>query len=89
MLNSEIEGKHATQICQAFNSLRQEIQPVASASPSKNGIMNIENAPKEIVKSVVDLANLAKELMDENQELSVQQELERLFPSTRSGGRGG
>ena len=51
--------------------------------------MNIENAPKEIVKSVVDLANLAKELMDENQELSVQQELERLFPSTRSGGRGG
>ena len=62
---------------------------MASASPSKNGIMNIENAPKEIVKSVVDLANLAKELMDENQELSVQQELERLFPSTRSGGRGG
>ena len=49
--------------------------------------MNIENAPKEIVKSVVDLANLAKELMDENQKLSVQQELESLFPSTRGGGR--
>ena len=49
--------------------------------------MNIENAPKEIVKSVVDLANLVKELMDENQKLSVQLELERLFPSTRSGGR--
>ena len=49
--------------------------------------MNIENAPKEIVKSVVDLANLAKELMDENQKLSVQLELERLFPSTRNGGR--
>ena len=51
--------------------------------------MNSENAPKEIVKSFTDLENMAKGLTDENQEPSVQQELERLFPSTRAGGRGG
>ena len=32
---------------------------------------------------------MAKGLMDENQHLSFKQELERLFPSTRGGGRGG
>ena len=47
--------------------------------------MNSENAPKEIVKSFIDLANMAKGIIDENQQPSVQQELERLFPST--GGR--
>ena len=35
------------------------------------------------------MANLAKRLMDEKQQSSVQRELERLFPSTRGGGRGG
>ena len=35
----------------------------------------------------IDLANMAKELMDENQEPSVTQELRRLSPSTRGGGR--
>ena len=51
--------------------------------------MNSENAPKEIVKSFIDLAKMAKGLVDENQQPSVQQELERLFPSARGGGRGG
>ena len=50
--------------------------------------MNSEDDPKEIVKSFIDLANMAKGLMDENQQPSVQQELQRLFPSTRGGGRG-
>ena len=57
--------------------------------PFANEIMNSENDPKEIVKSFVDLANMAKGMMDKNQQQSVHQELERLFPSTRSGGRGG
>ena len=51
--------------------------------------MNSENTPKEIVLAFVDLADMAKGLMDENQQPSVQQELERLFPSARGGGRGG
>ena len=39
--------------------------------------MNSENVlRKEIVKSFIDLANVAKGLMDENQQPSVQQELE-------------
>ena len=33
--------------------------------PLVNGIMNSENAPKEIVKSFIDLINMAKELMDD------------------------
>ena len=38
----------------------------------------------------IDLTNLAKGLINENQQLSVEQELERLFPSTRRvGGRKG
>ena len=50
-----------------------------------NRIMNSENAPKDVVKSFIDLANIAKRLTDETR---VQQELERLFHSTRGGGRG-
>ena len=41
------------------------------------------------MKSFIDLANMAKGLMNENQQLFVQQEFERLFPSTRGGGSGG
>ena len=49
--------------------------------------MNSENTQKEIVKSFIDLANMAKGLMDENQQQSPKQELERLLPSTRGGGK--
>ena len=42
--------------------------------------MNNENVPKEIVKSFIDLGNMGK-----GQIPSIQQELEKLFPSTRSG----
>ena len=41
------------------------------------------------MKSFTDLANMAKGFLDENQQLFVQQELERLFSSTWGGGRGG
>ena len=51
--------------------------------------MNSENAPKEIVQSFIDLVNMAKWLMDENQQPSVTQELGKLFPSIRGGGRRG
>ena len=51
--------------------------------------MNSENAPKEIVQSFIDLVNMAKWLMDENQQPSVTQELGRLFPSIRGRGRRG
>ena len=54
-----------------------------------NGIINSENVPKEIVKSFIDLTNIAKSLVDENQQPSVKQEFERLFPSKRGGERGG
>ena len=47
--------------------------------------MTSENVSKEMVKSFIDLANRTKGLMDENQRPSVQQELEKLFPSTRGG----
>ena len=57
--------------------------------PLGSGIISSENAPKEIVKSFVHMANMAKGLMNENPQPSVQQELERLLPSTRGGGRGG
>ena len=36
-------------------------------------------------KSFIDLANMAKRVMHENQQPSVQQELEKLLPSTRGG----
>ena len=50
-------------------------------------MMNSENAPKEIVQSFIDLVNMAKWLMDETQQPSVTQELGRLLPSIRGGGR--
>ena len=54
-----------------------------------SGIMSKENAPKKIVQSFIDLVNMAKWLMDENQQPSVTQELGRLFPSIRGRGRRG
>ena len=47
-----------------------------------NGIMNTENTPKQIVESFIDLSNMIKGLIDENQQPYIQQELKRLFPST-------
>ena len=41
------------------------------------------------MQSFIDLVNMAKWLMDENQQLSVTQESGRLFPSIRGGGRRG
>ena len=52
-------------------------------------MMNSENAPKEIVQSFKDLVNMAKWLMDENQQPFVTQELGRLFAIIRGGGRRG
>ena len=51
--------------------------------------MNSENAPKEILQTFIDLVNMAKGLMDENQQPSVLQELGRLFLSSRVGGERG
>ena len=52
-------------------------------------MMRSENAPKRIVQSLIDLVNMAKRLVDENQQPSVTQELGKLFPSIRGrGGRG-
>ena len=48
--------------------------------------MNSGNAPKEILQPFVDLVNMAKGLMNENQQPSVLQELGRLFVSTSGGG---
>ena len=39
--------------------------------------MNCENASKEIVQWFIDLMNMAKGLMDENQQPSITQELRR------------
>ena len=47
-------------------------------------MMNSENAPKEIVQSFIDLVNMAKWLIDENQK-----HLGRLFPSITGAGRRG
>ena len=52
-------------------------------------MMNNENASKKIVQSLIDLVNVAKWLIDENQQPSVTQELGRLLPSTRGRGRRG
>ena len=52
-------------------------------------MMNIENTPKEIVQSLIDLVNMAKRLMNENQQPSVTQELGILFPSKRGRGSRG
>ena len=50
-------------------------------------MMNIENASKKIKQPLIDLVNMAKWLMYENQQPSVTQELGRLLPSTRGRGR--
>ena len=52
-------------------------------------MMNSENGPKKIAQLFMDLVNMAKWLMDENQQPSVTQELGRLFPSIRGRGRRG
>ena len=49
--------------------------------------MHSENTSKKIVRSSIDLANMAKWLMDKNEKSSVTQELERLFPWIRDRGR--
>ena len=49
--------------------------------------MSTENASKKIVQLLIDLMNMAKWLMYENQQLSVTQELGKLFPSIRCRGR--
>ena len=53
--------------------------------------MNSENASKEIVKSFTDLANIAKGLMDENQQPSFQDKINQKDCSAvqRGGGSGG
>ena len=43
----------------------------------------------KIVQSLIDLVNMAKWPMDENQQPSITQELGRLFPSIRGRGRRG
>ena len=50
-------------------------------------MMSSENAPKKIVQSLIDLANMPKWLMDENQQPSITRG--RLFPSIRDRGRRG
>ena len=52
-------------------------------------MMNSENGPKQIAQLFMDLVNMAKWLMDENQQPSVTQEVGRLFPSIRGRGRRG
>ena len=49
--------------------------------------MNSENASKKIAQSLLDLVNMAKWLMDEKQQPSATQQLERLLPSIRGRGR--
>ena len=46
-------------------------------------MMNSENGPKQIAQLFMDLVNMAKWLMDENQQPSVTQEVGRLFPNIR------
>ena len=50
-------------------------------------MVNSENTSKKTVQWPIDLANMTKWLMDENQQPSVTQELERLFSSIRGRGR--
>ena len=72
----------------AKQSVRQTIKTAAGQCiPFVNEIINSENTSKEIVKSFIDLANMAKGLMNKNQQLSVKQEFGRRFPSARGGGR--
>ena len=51
-----------------------------------SSMMSGENVSNKIVQSLLDLVNMAKWLMNKNQQSSVTQELGRLFPSIR--GRG-
>ena len=41
--------------------------------------MDIENAPKELAKSFIDLFDMTKGLMDDNQQPYVKQELKDRF----------
>ena len=50
-------------------------------------MMSSENAPKKLVQSPIDFVNMAKWLMDENQQPSVTRG--RLFPSIRDRWRRG
>ena len=72
LLTNEIEGKHTTQTCQAVNSFVKTVKTAGVQCISLvSGIMNSKNASKEIVKARIDMA---KGLMDENQQPSVQRE---------------
>ena len=66
LLTNEIEGKHVTHTCQRVSSIRVKTAG-GQCIPLVNGIMNSENASKEMVKSFIDLANMTKGLMDEKQ----------------------
>ena len=85
LLIDKFESEHATQTCQALKQLKAV---KARQHKRHNKIMNSENAPKEIVKSFIDLANMTKGFINENLSPSVTQELGRLFPSTGGGRRG-
>ena len=81
----KIESEHLTQTCLALKELKTV---KARQHKRQTKIMNSENAPKEIVKSFIDLASVAKGFINENQPPSAAQELRRLFPSTSGGRRG-
>ena len=85
LLIDKFESEHATQTCQALKQLKTV---KARQHKRQNKIMNSENAPKETAKSFIDLANMAKGFINENQPPSVAQKLGRLFPSTSGGRRG-
>lgn len=56
MLTNEIEGKDAKQTCQAVNfKIKTAKTACDQCIPLINETMNIENVPKEIVKSFKDL----------------------------------
>ena len=55
-----------THTCQRVSSIRVKTAG-GQCIPLVNGIMNSENASKEMVKSLIDLANMTKGLMDEKQ----------------------
>ena len=46
-------------------------------------MMSNEAGPKKIVQSLIDLVNMTKRLMNENQQPSATQELGRLFPTVK------
>ena len=52
-------------------------------------MMSSENASNKIVQSLKDLVNMTKWLMNESQQPSVTQKLEKLFPNIRVRGRRG